>query len=30
MKHRPTIAYYGIHTFKFVNRQDRIILVRWR
>ena len=25
-----TIAYYGIHTFKFVNAQDRITLVRWR
>src|SRR5713101_337719 len=25
-----TTAYYGIHTFKFVNREDRITLVRWR
>ena len=25
-----TIAYYGIHTFKFVSREDRITLVRWR
>jgi len=25
-----TTAYYGIHTFKFVNREDRITRVRWR
>ena len=25
-----TSAYYGIHTFKFVNREDRTTLVRWR
>jgi catalase len=23
-------AYYGIHTFKFVNRKNKITLVRWR
>jgi catalase len=23
-------AYYGIHTFKFVDRQDRVTNVRWR
>src|SRR5713226_2315780 len=23
-------AYYGIHTFKFVNRDNKITLVRWR
>jgi catalase len=23
-------AYYGIHTFKFINRENRITLVRWR
>src|SRR5258708_1352523 len=23
-------AYYGIHTFKFVNRENKITLVRWR
>ena len=23
-------AYFGIHTFKFINRQDKITLVRWR
>lgn len=23
-------SYYGIHTFKFVNRADKITLVRWR
>jgi catalase len=23
-------AYYGIHTFKFINRDDKVTLVRWR
>jgi len=23
-------AYYGIHTFKFINRENKITLVRWR
>jgi catalase len=23
-------AYYGIHTFKFINRDDNVTLVRWR
>lgn len=23
-------AYYGIHTFKFINRDNRVTLVRWR
>ncbi len=23
-------AYYGIHTFKFINKNDKITLVRWR
>ena len=25
-----TTAYYGIHTFRFINREDRLTLVRWR
>lgn len=34
-KHNPplsfaTSAYYGIHTFKFVNRKNETTLVRWR
>ena len=33
--HNPPVsygnsAYYGIHTFKFINRDDRTTLVRWR
>jgi catalase len=34
-KHNPplsfaTSAYYGVHTFKFVNRKNKTTLVRWR
>jgi len=25
-----TITYYGIHTFKFIDRNNRVTLVRWR
>src|SRR5882672_613020 len=25
-----TSAYYGIHTFKFINRDNKVTLVRWR
>lgn len=34
-KHNPplgfdTSAYYGIHTFKFIDKNDKVTLVRWR
>lgn len=29
-KSYATAAYYGIHTFKFINRDDKTTLVRWR